>query len=162
MKFKIGDKVKIREDAALRFSKSIPAHMGFNTAGFRWLELLKSGMSGNVQRVFPSGEINVLLDNGKLIGIKNTELVLISKRNPYYDDLAARYPFIVGDWNKIKRAVKSGVSYHDVAYDMEEIASYLKHGDYPLGEEVMESLENGLFDTAYGELKRGLKKLGVK
>jgi len=81
LKFTKGDKAKLRKDVLVRHSKSIPAHAGYATEGFRWRETLAKlkGKVGTIERTFPSGHVNLEFRDGTIIGIDDSELVKVSK-----------------------------------------------------------------------------------
>lgn len=75
--FKPGDKVVLRHDVLKRHSQSVPPHAGFTTEQFLWRDRLDKleGKVGEIERVFPSGHVNVQYRDG-MIGIDSRELVL--------------------------------------------------------------------------------------
>ena len=77
-KLKVGDRVMLREDVLVRHARSIPPWAGYTKEQFEWRRILKSleGKVGVVERVFPSGFVNVRFGD-ELIGIQDTELVKV-------------------------------------------------------------------------------------
>ncbi len=77
-KYQVGDKVILRPDVMVRHAQSVPAHMGYTHEQFQWRDTLdkKEGKIGTIERIFPnSNHVNVLFDDGTLIGINDTELI---------------------------------------------------------------------------------------
>ena len=75
--FKIGDKVKLRDDVLQKHSKSVPAHMGYSREQFAWRKTLDglSGETGTISRLFDNSKhVNVDF-NGTKIGLDYTNLV---------------------------------------------------------------------------------------
>ena len=75
--FKIGDKVKLRDDVLQKHSKSVPAHMGYAREQFAWRKTLDGllGKTGTISRLFDNSKhVNVKFD-GTTIGIDYTDLV---------------------------------------------------------------------------------------
>ncbi len=79
LKFAVGDKAKLRGDVLVRHSRSVPAHAGFTKEGFQWRETLGKlkGKVGTIERIFPSGSVNLEFRDGTLIGIDDSELVKV-------------------------------------------------------------------------------------
>lgn len=77
LKFKVGDKAKLRKDALVRHARSVPAHAGYTREQFSWRDTLKKygNRVGVVTRVFPHGHVNLTFRDGKVIGIDQSELV---------------------------------------------------------------------------------------
>lgn len=74
--FTIGSKVKLRDDALQRHSRSVPAHLGYTKEQFAWRDTLRKlkGQTGTVSRPFDNSKhVNVDFD-GVCIGIDFTEL----------------------------------------------------------------------------------------
>lgn len=78
--FKIGDKVKLRDDVLQRHSRSIPAHAGYTTEQHQWRDTLTklSGEIGTVSRLFDNKHTNVDFPTA-CIGIDYTDLVPVSE-----------------------------------------------------------------------------------
>lgn len=75
--FKVGDKVKLRDDVLQKHSRSVPAHMGYSREQFAWRKTLDGliGETGTISRLFDNSKhVNVDFD-GTLIGIDYTQLV---------------------------------------------------------------------------------------
>jgi hypothetical protein len=71
-----GCKVKLRSDALVKHSRSVPAWKGYTREQFKWRETLRKlkGRTGLVTRTFPNSN-NVNVKFGKtLIGINKTQL----------------------------------------------------------------------------------------
>jgi len=75
--FKVGDKVKLRKDTLVRYSRSVPAHMGYTHEQFQWRAALDKYQNriGTITRVFDSGSVNVTFRDKNTIGIDQAELV---------------------------------------------------------------------------------------
>lgn len=76
-KFKVGDKVKLKDDVLQRHSRSVPAHAGYTREQFSWRDSLRKlkGKTGTIERLFSNSKhVNVDFD-GHVIGINSTELV---------------------------------------------------------------------------------------
>ncbi len=74
--FKVGSKVKLREDVLQRHSRSVPCHMGHTREQFAWRATLRKlkDQIGTVSRLFDkSKHINVDFEE-TCIGIDWTEL----------------------------------------------------------------------------------------
>jgi len=75
--FNVGDQVKL-SDAQRNFSRSVPAHAGYTTEQFSWLDTLRKyeDETGEITRVSPSSEhVNVTFKDGYVIGIDASGLV---------------------------------------------------------------------------------------
>lgn len=75
--FKLGDKVKLRDDVLKKHSTSVPAHLGYTREQFAWRKILDdlSGETGTVTKLFDNSKhVNVNFGE-KVIGIDYTELV---------------------------------------------------------------------------------------
>lgn len=61
--FNVGDRVKVSEDGLKIHSRKTPAHMGFSQFTIDWrnklLDIKKRNVIGTVERIFPSGSMNV-------------------------------------------------------------------------------------------------------
>ena len=76
----VGTKVKLRQNVLQRHSQSVPAHDGYTTAQFAWRKQLDKleDKIGIIERIFPNSKhVNVRFDE-TLIGIDNTELVVVN------------------------------------------------------------------------------------
>ena len=86
--FKVGDKVKLREDVLKRHARSVPEQLGYTRAQFAWRNTLRALLGydekyakvnppavGVVSRLFPgSTHVNVDFPGDVCIGINSTEL----------------------------------------------------------------------------------------
>lgn len=74
--YKVGDKVKLREDVLQRHARSVPAHMGYTREQFAWRDTLRrlKDTEGTVSRLFDGKHMNVDFPDGTCIGIDFTEV----------------------------------------------------------------------------------------
>lgn len=82
-KFKVGDKVRVASKGLQWHSRQTPAHMGYTREQMSYRHKLsafcKKKTVGVVDRVFPSGELNVKF-KGALFGIKPQMVELVSSK----------------------------------------------------------------------------------
>lgn len=77
LKFKVGDRARLRKDALLQHSRSVPAHAGYTREGFAWRATLKKyeGKIGKITMIFDSGSVNLTYRDKNTIGIDQSQLV---------------------------------------------------------------------------------------
>jgi hypothetical protein len=71
--FKAGDKAKLKENALLLHSRTVPEHAGYTSEQFSWRKTLDEheGQIGTIKRVFEnSSNVNLEFPDGVLVGIK--------------------------------------------------------------------------------------------
>lgn len=76
--YKVGDTVRLHDEALQHHARSIPAHLGYTKEGFAWQDTLRKlqGKVGKVSRVFPNSQhINVDYPEHGTIGIDAKSIV---------------------------------------------------------------------------------------